>query len=92
MLDIHGCVSYYMVAREMGYPCAAHCDEAGDCASGGNFCRVCPVIGRLRVSLRGVYRRERNRPANVGLFSCHGVIRTVKRTEKTLDRTQRDKS
>ena len=21
MLDIHGCVSYYMEAREMGYPC-----------------------------------------------------------------------
>ena len=25
------------------------CDDAGDCAPGGNFCGVCPVIGRLRI-------------------------------------------
>jgi len=27
----------------------AKCDEAGDCATGGNFRGVCPVIGRLRI-------------------------------------------
>ena len=47
----------------------------------GNFRRVCPVIGRLRRNFpRRISPRKANRPANVGQFSCAGVIRTEKRT------------
>ena len=47
-----------------------HCDDAGDCANGGNFRGVCPVIGRLRHFVCVAYiAAHEARPANVGLFS-----------------------
>ena len=49
--------------------------------SNGNFRGVCPVIGRLRQLVCGVYRRCM---VTVGfgstVFHDQGVIRTVKRT------------
>ena len=70
-LDIHGCVYYHRRVRAKGTALREHCDDAGDCVKYGNFCGVCPVIGRLRQTVCGVYRRcMALRPANVGLFSC----------------------
>ena len=60
-------------------------------ARAGNFCGVCPLIGRLSELLRGVYRREGGcRPALLPVFSMarsdtHGIA------DSELDRTQRRK-
>ena len=51
------------------YALRTHCDDAGDCADGGNFRGVCPVIGRLRHFVCVAYiAAHEARPANVGLF------------------------
>jgi hypothetical protein len=59
-LDNKGDLLYDIKARGKGCNATTRvkCDEAGDCATGGNFRGVCPVIGRLRALLRGVYRRS----------------------------------
>ena len=51
-------------------------------AFAGNFCGVCPVIGRLNdLVCACVYRcAYGNRPACVGHFSWAGMIRTAART------------
>ena len=90
-LDIHGCVYYNRQGVWRGSLCAL-CDDAGDCVMNGNFCGVCPVIGRLRrecmwrISLQHGIGRHKS-----AVFHASGVIRTVKRTRKRLDRTQKDK-
>ena len=67
MLDKVAVQWYYNRAR-IGKLCV-HCDDAGDCAlKSGNFCGVCPVIGRLNCfCLRCVYRCGRGK---VGLVSA----------------------
>ena len=72
-----------MSARESKY-----CDDAGDCGFAGNFRGVCPIIGRLRMSYRGVDRlaMDKYRPF-VPVFSMSGndthgyAVRTSRRTE-----------
>ena len=56
----------------------------------GNFCGVCPVIGRLncpRTRLRISLRQKGKGSASVGHFSWLGMIRTAARTQQ-FDRTQ----
>ena len=36
---------------------ACQCDDAGDCVLDGNFCGVCPVIGRLRITVQRISLR-----------------------------------
>ena len=50
----------------------------------GNFCGVCPVIGRLnKLSKRlRISLRVKEGSASVGHFSWLGVIRTAARTKK----------
>ena len=91
MLDIHGSVYYNKRARV--WDKTARTAMMQEIASkDGNFCGVCPVIGRLRQAcmwrispLHG--RQGRHKSA---IFHASGVIRTVKRTRKCLDRTQKD--
>ena len=40
-------ISLARVGGICGFFKSAHCDDAGDCGLAGNFCGVCPVIGRL---------------------------------------------
>ena len=56
-------------------------------AFAGNFCGVCPLIGRLKVLLRGVYRRDVVLGRLLPVFSMarndtHGIA------DSTLTRTQ----
>ena len=90
MLDIHGSVYYNKRARV--WDKTARTAMMQEIASkDGNFCGVCPVIGRLRQAcmwrispLHG--RQGRHKSA---IFHANGVIRTVKRTRICLDRTQK---
>ena len=56
----------------------------------GNFCGVCPVIGRLNCFVKRwrISPGTKNGSASVGHFSWLGMIRTAARTKK-FDRTQR---
>ena len=91
MLDISAAKWYHSPAR-FGEDSACNAMMQEIALKNGNFCGVCPVIGRLRQSVRGVYRRGMmlGRQTSV-FFHVNGVIRTVKRTGKCLDRTQQTK-
>ena len=81
-LDSRGVFLYYIGARvRVNY--AQYAMKWEIASKGGNFHRVCPVIGRLRTRiLQGdlcVYRRKTGvfGRQNVGLFSWHGMIHTA---------------
>ena len=90
MLDIHGSVYYNKRARV--WDKTARTAMMQEIASkDGNFCGVCPVIGRLScfcLALRISLRQEKGRPC-VGHFSWHRMIRTVALTsDSTVPRHQ----
>ena len=63
------------------YVCNAMMQEIAP--DGGNFCGVCPVIGRLNCfnALAYIAGRMENGSASVGHFSWPGMIRTAARTK-----------
>ena len=72
---------YHNWAR-VGKDCARNAMMQEIAPEGGNFCGVCPVIGRLNCLVRAcVYRcAYGNGSASVGHFSWLRVIRTAART------------
>ena len=81
-LDNWGIIMYYKGARE-GNTCAQYAMKWEIASKGGNFHRVCPVIGRLRTCdfvgrfLRISPQNRSVRPTKVGLFLCRGMIHTA---------------
>ena len=87
MLDKRHAGWYYNRAR-VGDLCACNAMMQEIAPKGGNFCGVCPVIGRLNASFALAYiARLEEWSALVGQFSCPEMIRTEARTEE-FDRTQ----
>ena len=88
MLDIWFGRWYHIPARVGGNSAMRNAMMQEIASKDGNFCGVCPVIGRLNASFALAYiARLEEWSALVGQFSCPGMIRTEARTE-ALDRTQ----
>ena len=75
---------WYHISVRVGIPCE-HCDDAGDCVLDGNFCGVCPVIGRLNASLR--WRISPGRRRMVG--ACRPIFMPWNDTHGGADRRVR---
>ena len=84
MLDILGYPCYIIQARDRDN-CARTAMMQEIASKDGNFCGVCPVIGRLNCfRSAGVYRcAMEDGSASVGHFSWLGVIRTAARTRNS---------
>ena len=84
LLDNLGKGCYIILARVWNhYACTAMMQEIA--SKDGNFCGVCPVIGRLNCFVASAYiaALTENGSASVGHFSWLRMIRTATRTNSS---------